>query len=175
MSDAPERAPAPKFGKAVALIVALIVIVLAGVAVVVFPLLMAQSFESAEELTPENIKSFRVFVMNRKELDGGEDIGPYYAAEEDYATLLAPLKGVPEVPQFADARGPWLAEYRIQTKNGRKGTIKMYWVLPPGGRMPAGDAAKLRFQIGPHLFEGGRATSIVAVADECASRGRSAK
>jgi len=146
-----------------------ILLVMALVATIVIPLLQEQPFDSVDELDPANIKSLRVYFLNRKELDGGDDIGPYFAAEEDYAKLLAPLRNISEVEQFQDARGPWLGEYRVRTKTGRKGTIKLYWVKTPLD--PPLASARLRFQIGPHKYEGGTAEAIIAAANEAAPRG----
>jgi len=136
---------------------------------VVFPLLAEQPFDNADELTPESVESVRVFLLNRKELDGGEDVGPYFAAADDVAAVLASLKSVPEVDQFPDARGPWLGELRVRLKNGRKGTIKLYWVRKPG------EEARLRFQIGTHKFEGGSSEAFIKIAAEAAPRGRTVK
>lgn len=146
-----------------------ILLVMALVATIVVPLLQEQPFDSVDELDAANIKSLRVYFLNRKELDNGDDIGPYFAAEEDYAKLLAPLRNVPEVSEFQDARGVWLGEVRVRTKTGRKGTIKLYWVKTPLDLPTA--PARLRFQIGPHKYEGGTATAIVAAASEAAPRG----
>jgi hypothetical protein len=167
---ATEPRPNPK-GRRIALLVALIVVPLVlvyfGVMLVAIPLLSEQAFESADELTPENIKSLRVYFLNRRELDDGPDIGPYYAAPEDYAMLLAPLKAVPEVSEFEGTRGVWLGEYRVRLKNGRYSPIKLYWL-----KTTPDAVAKLRFQIGPHKFEGGTAAAVIKAAEEAAPRGR---
>lgn len=138
-----------------------------GVMLVLIPLLSEQPFESADELTPENIKSLRVYFLNRGELDDGPDIGPYFAAPEDYAALLAPLKAVPEVSDFEGTRGVWLGEYRVRLKSGRYSPIRLYWL-----KTTPDAVAKLRFQIGPHKFEGGTAEAIVKAAEAAAPRGR---
>jgi hypothetical protein len=138
-----------------------------GVMLVLIPLLTEQPFDSADELTPENIKLLRVYFLNRPELDDGPDIGPYYAAPEDYAPLLAPLKAVPEVSDFEGTRGVWLGEYRVRLKSGRRGTIKLYWL-----KTTPDAVAKLRFQIGPHKFEGGTAAAVIKAAEDAAPRGR---
>jgi hypothetical protein len=166
---ATEPRPKPK-GRWLTLLLMLLVLPLVlyfGVMLVLIPLLSEQPFESADELTPENIKSLRVYFLNRRELDDGPDIGPYYAAPEDYATLLAPLKAVPEVSDFEGTRGVWLGEYRVRLKSGRRDTIKLYWL-----RTTPDAVAKLRFQIGPHKFEGGTAAAIIQAAADADPRGR---
>lgn len=165
--------PTPRASRQSPLVIAGVVfallLVMAVVATIVIPLLQEQPFDSVDELDPENIKSLRVYFLNRKELDGGDDIGPYFAAEEDFAKLLAPLRKLPEVQDFQDTRGVWLGEYRVRTKTGRKGTIKLYWVKTPLD--PPSAPARLRFQIGPHKFEGGTAVAIITAANEAATRG----
>ena len=167
--DDPTPRPTRQSPLLIAGVVFAILLGMAVVATIVIPLLQEQPFDSVDELDPENIKSLRVYFLNRKELDGGDDIGPYFAAEEDYAKLLAPLRHVSEVEQFQDTRGVWLGEYRVRTKTGRKGTIKLYWVKTPLD--PPSAPARLRFQIGPHKYEGGTAAAIIAAANEAAARG----
>jgi hypothetical protein len=157
-------------GKWITLFIVLFVLPLVlyfGVMLVLIPLVSEQPFDSADELTPENIKSLRVYFLNRGELDDGPDIGPYFAAPEDYAALLAPLKAVPEVSDFEGTRGVWLGEYRIRLKSGRRDTIKLYWL-----KTTPDAVAKLRFQIGPHKFEGGTAAAVIKAAVDAAPRGR---
>lgn len=156
-------------GKRIVLLVLLMMVVPLTLAVVVFPFLREQPFDSVDELTPETIHSMRVWLLNRKELDGGKDIGPYYVAPEDYAALLGPLKAVPEVEQFPDARGPWLGEVRIRTTTGRKGTIRLYWSKPTSA------PARLRFVIGEHKYEGERVEEFIKQAIDCEARGRAGK
>ena len=134
----------------------------------VFPFLSDEPFATVDELAPQNIASLRVSVVNRAELDGGEDVGPYLAAEADFAALLAPLKSVPEVEQFPNARGPWLGEYRVMTREGRRGRVRFYWVRDPH----APDVPpRLRFQVGERKFEGGRADALVKAAEAAKDRG----
>lgn len=134
----------------------------------VFPFLFDEPFATVDELAPENIASIRVTLVNRSELDGGDDVGPYLAAEADFVVLLAPLKSVPEVERFPNARGPWLGEYRVMTKEGRRGRIRFYWVRDP--QTP--DApARLRFQVGERKFEGGRADTLTKAAEAAKDRG----
>jgi hypothetical protein len=174
----PDATPTrPRTRTKVALIVLFAVLLLVpvvyGLALLGAFLLQGQPFESPAELTPENVQSLRVHLVNRKELDGGEDVGPYHAAAEDYERLLAPLKAAAEVGPYPDARGVFLGEYRVVLKNGRKGPIRLYWSRPPG--VGTGDdrpVARLRFQIGEHLFEGAAAADVVRAAEESAARGR---
>ena len=159
----------PRTGKKIALIVFVVVLLLVpavyGLALLGAYLLQGQPFDSPAELTPENVRSLRVHLLNRKELDGGEDVGPYHAAPEDYERLLAPLKAAAEVGSYPDARGVFLGEYRVVLKNGRKGPIRLYWSRPPGvGLDNAPHTARLRFQIGEHLYEGAAAADAVREA-----------
>jgi hypothetical protein len=173
------RPDRPRTGRRVALVLLLVVLLLVpcvylSAMFLVIPLLQGQAFDSPAELTPEAIQSLRFQLLNRKELDGGEDVGPYFAAAEDYEKLLAPLKSAAEVEQYPGARGPFLGEYRVVLKSGRKGTIKLYWLRPPGA-VPKDDhapPARLRFEIGSHRFEGGTAEALIQVIEECAARGR---
>jgi hypothetical protein len=134
----------------------------------VFPFLFDEPFATVDELAPENIASLRVTLVNRSELDGGEDVGPYLAANADFAGLLAPFKSIPEVEQFPNARGPWLGEFRVLTKDGRRGRIRFYWVRDPQTpEIPA----RLRFQVGERKFEGGRADTLIKAAEAAKERG----
>lgn len=192
--DAPPR-PKPRTLRWVVVGVLVVLLLPLTVAFVLVPLLLEQPFESAEEIDPAAVKTLRVFVLNRKELDGGRDVGPYLAAAADYPALLAPLREAHEVASFPDARGPWLAEYRVLLKSGRKGTIRLYWSRPQGGWAGApafaaagGGAAvagatearhvppvTLRFQIGPRRYEGGSAAGLIRAAEVAAERGTPTK
>jgi hypothetical protein len=195
MADDPPPRPKPRTMRWVVVGVLVVLLLPAVVAFVLVPLLLEQPFESAEEIDPAAVKQLRVFVLNRKELDGGRDVGPYLAAAEDYPALLAPLREAHEVTSFPDARGPWLAEYRVLLTSGRKGTIRLYWSRPQGGWAGApafaaagGGAAvtaaaearqvppvTLRFQIGPRKYEGGSATGLIRAAEAAAERGTRTK
>jgi hypothetical protein len=174
--------------KRIVLIVLLLLLVPVGLALVLFPLLSEQPFDSVDELDPATIKSLNVFLLNRRELDGGEDVGPYTAAPEDYPALLAPLKGATRVDEFPGVRGPLLGEYRVRTTTGRRGTIRLYWVKFPGSEIGLGGAvgsaglwwaveaghapvARLRFQVGERKFVGGSASEVIRVAEAAAPRG----
>ena len=152
----PNYGPRLVLGLAVVLVVPLVLIL------VVFPLLLTQPFDRVEDLNPAEVASLRVHVLNRQYVDNGDDIGPYAAPAEAVPALLAVLAPVPEVAEFADARGPLLGEYRVVTTAGRKGTIRFYWQRPGGD--PAA-VPRLRFQIGPHKFEGGTAAALIAAAE----------
>lgn len=195
MADPAPARPKPRTARRLVVGVLLVLLVPVGLAVFLFPLMTAQPFDAVEEIDPAEVTSLRVFVMNRKEFDGGQDVGPYLAAAEDYPALLAPLRAAREVGPFADARGPWLAEYRVLLTSGRRGTIRVYWSRPSGRWR--GDAAfaamggaaalaeaeegghvpptALRFQIGPRKYEGGSAVELVRAAESGAARGTPAK
>lgn len=180
-------------GQRILLIIALLMLVPVGLAFGLFPLLKTQPYQSVEEIDPAQVDSLRVFFLNRTELDGGEDIGPYFAAEEDYAKLLAPLVAVPRVEDYQSARGPWLGELRIRTKVGRRATIRLYWqrnpvkstVLDAIGATAGGllieransvpvyspGAYQLRFQIGDERYEGGNILELIQAAQSAESRG----
>lgn len=169
-TDDVEHPPRPKYGWKIVLLTLLILCIPVVLVLGVFPLLLEQAFESVDELAPENIQSLQVQIHNRIEIDGGEPIRLYYADEADFAMLLEPLKAVPEVDNYPDAQGPWLGEYRIVTKSGRKGTIRFYWTKRP---QDPPTAIRLRFKIGTtHKFEGGSVQSIIDVARVCQPRGR---
>ena len=136
----------------------------------VFPLISQIPYQTVGEIAPADIRWLSVRLLNRTELDGGEDVGPFYAAPEDFAALLAPLKQVPEAEPFPDARGPWLGEYRVMRKDGRRITIRLYWQRSALARPTS--PAKLRFQLGSRMFEGGSTSEVIAVAEAAQSRGR---
>lgn len=139
-----------------------------GLIFLVFPYLLDEPFTSVDDLDPAKVRSLRVHLLNRTELDGGADVGPFHAAAADFAGLLAPVRAVPEVPDFPNARGPWLGEFRVLTTDGRRGRIRFYWVRDP--HHPS-DPPRLRFQIGGTKFEGGRVADVIAAAEAAEPRG----
>lgn len=160
----------PRYGRRIVLFMVPVMLTPVLLAVCVFPLLREEAFDSIDELRLENVSTFQVQIQNRKELDGGERIDLFYVAEADYAMLLQPLLEVPEVKGFPDAQGPWLGEYRVVTKEGRPGRVRLYWTTPRGGGEPV-----LRFKIGPKYFEGGTAMAVVTAARVAESRGRKSR
>ena len=151
-----------------------------------FPLLQNRPFDSIDEIEVNQIQRLEVRIYNRSELDGGDDVGPYIAGPLEYDRLLKPLIGVSEVSQYDGARGPWLGEYRILLKNGRKGTVRFFYV--PGkaespvraalgviaggsaaelawirGQIPA-PAPRLRFEIGQHKYEAPTTKELIQAA-----------
>jgi len=156
----------PRHTKKLLLFLGLILLVPVALLFLVFPLLMEQPFDSVEQLKTENIRSLRVQILNRSQIDGGDDLGPFLADPADYAMLLAPLSAVPTIADYPDARGPWIGDYRILTNNGRRGTIKFYFHKLTPTAVPA-----LRFQIGQIKYEGGQAQTIIDAARTASARG----
>jgi hypothetical protein len=111
-----------------------------------------------------------VHLLNRQEVDKGEDVGPFYADPADIPTLLDALRAATPVPAWDGARGPWLGEFRVMTTEGRRGTIRLYWHRPP--QREADSVPTLRVQVGPNLFEGGDLRQVIAIAEESQKRGR---
>jgi hypothetical protein len=167
----PDERPRPRHLRRVLLLMVPVLAVPAFLALVLFPMLGETTFDTIGELDPAEIKTLCVHVLNRDGLDDGPEIDPYIADPADYAALLKPLLAVPEAPNgFANARGPWLGEYRVVLKSGRKGRVRFYWSKPVSA-----PAAVLRFQIGPHEFEGGSATALLAAATAAQKRGKPAR
>ena len=181
-----------QIGRRVTLLaLSLAVLLPAGLVVVLFPLLAGSPFDSVDAIDPAAVKAVRVFVLNRKELDGGEDIGPYLAKPADVPALLAPLRGLTPLPEAPPVRGPWLGEYRVRTANGRRGTVRFYWVRLGEGHADAAMAVAgpvvglrpelvpgafgLRVQVGGRWFEGGSPLALIAAAGEAAAGGTPAR
>jgi hypothetical protein len=182
-------------GRRVAVVAGLLLLLPVGLAVGVFPFLTDQPFDAVTDIRPADVQSVRVWMLNRTELDGGPDVGPFLAAREDWPALLAPLTGARDVSEsnFPDARGPWLGEYRIRTVTGRRGTVRLYWTRRPVemadlaavgavGGGPAFDQSirrvelrptevRLRFQIGDKWYDGGSAHTLIAAVEAAAPRG----
>ncbi len=167
--DEPDLPKPPNHGPKLLLGMAVVMLVPLALIFVVFPRLTDQPFDRIDELAPDNIATLRVQILNRQQVDNGKDLGPYTAAPADYPALLGVLIQVPEVEEFTGARGPWLGEYRIVTKAGRKGTVRLYWYRPPGRENAE---PRLRFQIGSHKFEGGAASAVIDAATAAAGQGR---
>lgn len=160
----------PRYARRLILFMVPVMLTPVLLAVCLFPLLREEAFESIDELRLENVSTFQVQIQNRKELDGGDSIDLFYVAEADYAMLLQPLLEASEVKGFADARGPWLGEYRVVTKEGRAGRVRLYWTTPRRGGEPV-----LRFKIGTKEYEGGTAMAVVTAARVAESRGRKSR
>jgi hypothetical protein len=150
-----------------------------------FPLILGRPFESIEEIDVEQIKQLDVRLYNRTDLDNGDDVGPYFASPTEYDRLFKPLLAAVEVEQFNGARGPWLGEYRILLKNGRKGTVRFFWSpaqtesdvalalgsalsCPPvvlaglKGQIPPPEP-QLRFEIGQRKYIAGTTSEFIRV------------
>ena len=168
--DTPDAPPTRSHGPK--LVLGLVIVMLVPLALIfgLFPLLVDGAFDRVEELEAGNIRSLQVHILNRQGVDDGPDVRPYSAAPEDFGPLLAAVKQVPEVADFSGVRGPWLGEYRVVTTAGRRGTIRFYWQPSPTGDPRAEPV--LRFQIGPHKFEGGGARRLIAAAEAAQERGR---
>lgn len=138
----------------------------------IFPLFTSQPFNSVDELDPNEIKWLKVSVFNRDDLDGGDDVGPYYADPDDFDQLLKPLRGLIEVEPFTDARGPWLGEYRVMLKNGRRNTIRLYWHSAPDPSLPPDAPVWIRMQIGRHYFQGGTVRALLEATTDAEPRGK---
>ncbi len=174
--------------RATLLALSLAVLLPTGLAVVVFPLLAGSPYDSPDAIDPAAVKSLRVFVLNRKEFDGGEDIGPYVARPADVPALLAPLRGLTPLAEKPVVVGPWLGEYRVRTTGGRRATVRFYWTRLPGNGHAdavmalAGPAVfqrpelipgtfGLRAQVGDRWFDGGQPLAVVAAALAAADGG----
>ncbi|MGL6094261.1 MAG: hypothetical protein ACRC7O_00485 [Fimbriiglobus sp.] len=165
----PDAGQQPRVARRIAVITFFLMLVPVGTAAFVFPALSQGPFASADDIDPAKLKWLSVRLFNRTDLDGGVDIGPYYAAADDYAGLLAPLRGATPVNGFDDARGPWLGEYRMRTTEGRPATVRLYWHRGP--QDPPSAPARVRFQVGGKWFEGGPAAAVIAAADAAVARG----
>lgn len=181
-------------GRRVTLLALSLMLLPVGLAVLVFPLLAGSPFDSVEAIDPARVKSLRVFVLNRKEFDGGEDVGPYLARSEDVRSLLRPLAGLtPLDAPPGNARGPWLGEYRVRTDAGRRGTVRFYWSRRPDtgqANTPAAVAGPavlngrpelvpgayaLRVVVGDRWYEGGNPLAVIAAAEAAAKAGTPAR
>ena len=192
MSDHPAGRPTGgrRIGRRVALLALSLMLLPVGLAVGLFPLLAGSPFDAVEGIDPADVQTLRVFVLNRREFDGGDDVGPFHARPDDAARLLEPLRGLtPLVGPPADARGPWLGEYRIGLKGGRRGTVRFYWVRRPvagqadGPTALAGPAVLygrpelvpgafgLRVQAGGKWYDGGQPLELIAAAVAASKHG----
>ena len=88
--DAALRMP-PRYGRRIALLMIPVVLTPVLLAVCLFPLL--KPYDAIEEVRADDIASFRVHVLNRKEIDGGAEIDPFFADADDYPALLRRLAG----------------------------------------------------------------------------------
>ena len=133
---------------------------------VIFPWLAEQAFQSVEEIDPTQVEVLRVQLLNNPQ--GKEDIGPTEMAAADFPALLAALSGAEKVSEIPAST--WLGEYRVRFKDGRRGTIRLYWQRRNPSRIDS--PAIVWMKVGSNKYRAGEVLELFKVAGECAPRGQ---
>lgn len=132
----------------------------------VFPWLSQQAFHSVEEINPDEVEVLRVHLLNHPQEK--PDIGPVEMASDDFPKMLKAISGAEPVDNIPAAT--WLGEYRVRLKDGRRGTIRLYWQRQNPNI--ATSVPVIWMKIGSNKYRGGEVLELFSVAEECQRRGK---
>lgn len=189
-NDDPPTPTAPKkMNVAVLLIVASVFIT---VPVLVFAFvylwLTASAFNTVEEVKADELDEVRIEMknlprgsQNRPDPLGDDkvrpdentpfhtdpDIDPTRLMRPDFDVLLGTLRGAE--PAEAKPPSPYLGKVEVRYKDGRRGTIMMYWAVEDDRKRDAPAVVWLR--INGRYFKAGTLKELRTVAQACAERG----
>ena len=132
---------------------------------VIFPWLSEQAFQSVEEINPVEIEVLRVQLLNHPQ--DQPDVGPVNMNPDDFPKLFKAIAGAEKVNDIPAAT--WLGEYRVRFKDGRRGTIQLYWQRQNPNN--SSSVPVIWMKIGSAKYRGGEVLDLFKVAAECAPRG----
>lgn len=150
-----------------------------GIAALFFSWVSTPLGLTADQIDPSAVAELRVQLLNRP--DGKDDIGPIVMRPDDFAALLAPLKGA---TAEADKPGmPWLGEYQVRFADGRRLTIRLRYerrafapspavAAATGGGAAVWDASTVWFVIEDRIYRGRPLAELLRIAEECAARAK---
>ena len=96
---------------------------------VIFPWLSQPAFTTVDEIDVTHVESIRIQFLNPPHQK--DDIGPVYLASEDIDAILAPLRRAEAVSAYPPSAH--MGEYRVRFKDGRRGTIRLTWLMETRG------------------------------------------
>jgi hypothetical protein len=179
---------------AVLLIVAAIFISVPLLVFAAFMLWMEQSaFAAVDEVKASELEGVRVQLLNlprgpqnRPDVVAGQDtsglentavqfdqdIGPVDLTRPDFDLILAPLLNATQIDPNAWPAVPLLGEIRVRYKDGRRGTIYLYWAYDRPGDDTS--PARVYMKVGSNRFRACSLKDLRTVAEAAASRGTKA-
>ena len=132
---------------------------------VIFPWLEEQAFQSVEEIDPAEVEVLRVQLLNHPQ--DQPDVGPVNMNPDDFPKLFKAIAGAEKVIEIPAAT--WLGEYRVRFKDGRRGTIRLYWQRQNPSN--SNSVPVIWMKIGSQKYRGGEVLELFKIAAECAPRG----
>ena len=150
--------------------------------VFVFPWLSQSAFQSVDEIDVAQVDTIRIQFLNHPNRKA--DVDPVYLANEDFDTVLEPLRRAESVTVIPPSAH--LGEYRIRFKDGRRGTIRLTWLQENRGQENAlasltGAAAMengfvppkytVYFKIDSKMYKAGHAMELFNLGYRLAERG----
>ncbi len=171
-----------------------VLIIMAAVLITV-PLLVAlgvilwlnqTSFTSVDELKVEELDTIRIELKNlaSREIDRPDsdvvdktntldrtdpDIRPVYITRPDFNNILAPLREAKKIDPMQWPASAYLGKYEIKYKDGRGGTIMLYWNTEVHGN--ADSPGVVWMKIGANRYQACMLKELRTIAEDCAKRG----
>jgi hypothetical protein len=178
--------PKKKINVAVLLIVASVMItvpLLVALGVILW--LDQTSFTSVDELKVQDLDTIRIELKNlaSRSIDRPDtsedktntmdrtdaDIRPVYMTRPDFNNILAPLREATPIDPKEWPASAYLGKYEIKYKDGRGGTIMLYWNTEIHGN--ADSPGVVWMKIGGNRYQACKLKELRTVAEECAKRG----
>jgi len=152
----------------------------------VFLWLDQTSFTSVDELKVEELDTIRIELknlasrsMDRPDSDVVDktntldrtdpDIRPVYITRPDFNNILAPLREAKEIDPMQWPASAYLGKYEIKYKDGRGGTIMLYWNTEVHGN--ADSPGVVWMKIGANRYQACKLKELRTIAEDCAKRG----
>ena len=98
------------------------------------------------------------------------DIRPVYITRPDFNNILAPLREATPIDPQQWPASAYLGKYEIKYKDGRGGTIMLYWNTEVHGN--ADSPGVVWMKIGSNRYQACKLKELRTVAEECAKRGQ---
>lgn len=187
----PPSPPAKRVNVAVLLILAAVFVsvpLLAFLAILMW--LNQTSFASVDEIDPGELATMQVQLLNlprgpqnRPDPPEGEtlpadentraysdpDIGPVELTRPDFAVMLQPLRDAEPIESNEWPASPFLGEIKVRFKDGRPGTIRLYWASERPG--DSNSPARVYMKIGSNKYRACSLKELRTFAEACAGRG----
>lgn len=188
----PPAAPAPKKVNAAVLLItaAATVTVALLIAAGIILWLNQTSFESVDEIKPEELESVRIHMLNlvrgpqnrpdpplvpdvppdenvRSRND--PDIDPTFLVRPDFDVIFIPLRNADAADASVAPATSFLGEIRVRYKDGRRGTI--YLRQGPDDRRDENSPMRVYMKIGSNWYRACSLKDFRTFAHSCAERG----
>jgi hypothetical protein len=148
------------------------------------------SFASVDEVKPAELESVQLQLLNlprgpqnRPDPAPGErladeentvaqadqDIGPVKLSRPDFEVILQPLLNAQPLEASQWPACPFLGEIKVRFKDGRPGTIRLYWAPERPG--DADSPARVYMKVGSNRYRACPLKELRTFAQACADRG----